>query len=129
MTEADSIQTSTRESNELFSRGIGSLGMSEDEGFDAMDSWELNNSDLASYYSIELRETSDDLAASFSYYGNKMSVLSCGNQLNNDLFRKEGSGNYEIEVRKSFSGACPNDFPIAAPSTISPDSNLRIKVE
>ena len=129
MTEADSIQTSTRESNELFSRGIGSLGMSEDEGFDAMDSWELNNSDFASYYSIELRETSDDLAASFSYYGNKMSVLSCGNQLNNDLFRKEGSGNYEIEVRKSFSGACPNDFQIAAPSTISPDSNFRIKFE
>lgn len=129
MIEASSIQSSTRESSELFSRGIGSLGMSADEGYDTYDTWIVNNSDQASFYSIELRETATDLDASFSYYGRQMSVLSCGNQLNNNLYLDAGSGDYEIELKKSYTSSCPIDFQINAPSTISPDSNFRAKFE
>lgn len=130
MTEPDLIQPTSRESNELYSRGIGVLGMSADEGYDHKDTWLVNNTDLATYYSIELKETGDDLQASFSNYGlKKMSVFSCGgsNQLTNDLYRKDGSGDYEIEIKKSYSGVCPTDVQIEAPYAISPDSNFRVK--
>ena len=88
--------------------------MSADEGYDYKDTWLVNNTDLATYYSIELTETGDDLQATFSNYGlKKMSVLSCGgsNQLTNDLYRKDGSGDYEIEIKELFwslSNRCSN---------------------
>jgi len=140
MEETTLAQSSTRESGELFSGGQGALGMSSDEGWDLEDTWVFNNTELVTYFSVLLIEEKDTLDASFSIGAiKKVSELRCeqrdylgigtGDFAPVQLNHRAGSGQYTLEVQRGFSETCPSDVSLSAPSTISQNSDFRVKYQ
>lgn len=135
---------STRESSEWPSTIRGALGSSQDEGWDVEDRWTLNNSNDASYFSVQFASFTGTLNASMpTTAGEKrMSHFQCllpagGNSIPGAgpsgmsdpvaLHRLSGDGEYLVRVRQGTGSVCPNDVTVSIPDAIPENSDFRIR--
>ena len=132
-----STQLLTDEVNEINSMATGYLGISNDEGYDTTDSWQLNNSDDASMISVRLTEIDSSLEAQInggisetfcSNYGYNPSNGQYENYFDDVVVNlHKGAGKYTLRVDKLY-GECVTTS-INFPSTTSASATIKINGE
>ena len=136
--------TSTVESSEWPSNVQGALGSSENEGWDDEDRWTLNNSNGASYFSVQFTSFTGTLNATMPANGGdkRLSHFQCllptgGSPLPEfgpddvsdpvTLSRLSGDGGYVVLVRQGTDSVCPDDLTVSIPLAIPENSDFRIR--
>ena len=124
--EPYSTSSITTESNLLMGNGYGRLGVSNDEGFDYQDVWQVDVNDLPSYWSVKMVSKSDDFDVSINSMMSRSRCTSSTPELNTVSIGTSGNmkqtGDYQIVLNKYYNG-CPN-FDIISRSSVSPNSSV-----
>jgi len=135
---------SSRESSEWPTNIRGALGSSQDEGWDVEDRWTLNNSNDASYFSVQFASFTGTLNASMPTNGGekRLSHFQCllpaggtpfpsagPSDLSDPvaLQRLSGDGEYVVRVRQGTGSVCPDDVTVSIPDAIPENSDFRIR--
>ena len=129
-----STQLLTDEVNEIKSMATGYLGISNDEGYDNIDTWRLNNSDDASMISVRITEVDPGLEVQInggisntfcSIYGYNPSTGQYENYFDDVIVNlNKGSGKYTLRVDKLY-GECISTY-INSPSTAPAGATIKI---
>ncbi|MGY8755269.1 MAG: hypothetical protein ACKVIR_06220, partial [Candidatus Poseidoniales archaeon] len=141
--ELSATQLLTDEVNEIKSLATGYLGVSNDEGYDSYDSWNINNSDDASMISIRLTDVDSGLEVSID---GGIGRTQCAHNVYNPLTGyyengfdpvrvnlDKGSGKYSLRVDKiygeCFSSSTNSPSIIPAGKTIKINGYIQNNIE